>query len=37
MVVVSIDPELLDNLIDMEKIYANFVDEWIDENVIQVG
>jgi hypothetical protein len=34
-VVASIDPELLENLIDMEKIDANSVDDCIDESVME--
>jgi hypothetical protein len=30
-----IDPELLENLIDMEEIYANSVDDFTDESVIE--
>jgi hypothetical protein len=35
-VVASIDPELLENLIDMEKIEANSVDYCTDESVMEV-
>jgi hypothetical protein len=34
-VVASIDPELLENLIDMEKIDADSVDDCTDESVIE--
>jgi uncharacterized membrane protein YgcG len=34
-VVASIDPELLENLIDMEKIDANLVDDCTDESVME--
>jgi hypothetical protein len=34
-VVVSIDPELLENLIDMEKIDADSVDDCTDESVLE--
>jgi hypothetical protein len=34
-VVASIDPELLENLIDMEKIDANSVDDYTDESVME--
>jgi hypothetical protein len=34
-VVASIDPELLENLIDMEEIDANSVDDCIDESVME--
>jgi hypothetical protein len=34
-VVSSIDPELLENIIDMEKIDADSVDDCIDENVMK--
>jgi hypothetical protein len=34
-VVASIDPELLENLIDMEKIDADSVDDCTDESVMQ--
>jgi hypothetical protein len=34
-VVASIDPELLENLIDMEEIDANSVDECTDESVME--
>jgi hypothetical protein len=34
-VVDSIDPELLENLIDMEKIHANSVDDCTDESVME--
>jgi hypothetical protein len=32
--VASIDPELLENLIDMEKIDADLVDDCTDESVM---
>jgi hypothetical protein len=35
IVVASIDPELLENLIDMEKIDANSVDDCTDESVME--
>jgi hypothetical protein len=34
-VVVSIDPKLLENLIDMEKINADSVDDCTDESVME--
>jgi hypothetical protein len=34
-VVASIDPELLENLIDMEKIDADSVDDYTDETVME--
>jgi hypothetical protein len=34
-VVASIDPELLENLIDMEEIDANSVDDCTDESVME--
>jgi hypothetical protein len=34
-VVASIDPELLENLIDMEEIYADSVDDCADESVME--
>jgi hypothetical protein len=34
-VVASIDPELLENLIDMEKIDADSVDDYTDESVME--
>jgi hypothetical protein len=34
-VVASIDPELLENLIDMEEIYAESVDDCTDESVME--
>jgi hypothetical protein len=34
-VVYSIDPELLENLIDMEEIDANSVDDCINESVME--
>jgi hypothetical protein len=34
-VVASIDPELLENLIDMEKVDANLVDDCTDESVME--
>jgi hypothetical protein len=33
--VASIDPELLENLIDMEKVDANLVDDCTDESVME--
>jgi hypothetical protein len=34
-VVASIDPELLENLVDMEKIDADLVDDCTDESVME--
>jgi hypothetical protein len=34
-VVASIDPELLENIIDMEKIDADSVDDCTDESVME--
>jgi hypothetical protein len=34
-VVASIDPELLENLIDMENNHENSVDDFIDESVME--
>jgi hypothetical protein len=36
IVVASIDPELLENLIDMEKIDTDSVDDCIDESVMEL-